>query len=95
MFCRVAKALVDSRIHNPLGTYSHQSNTLLLPQDHNIMNISEGRGVEQLPDIFMQDFEGGGWTEGDVEAMSTFFGNWMGSSGPIVDMLNLDFSSCF
>ncbi|RVD87319.1 uncharacterized protein DFL_001561 [Arthrobotrys flagrans] len=95
VFCRVAKALVDSRNHNPLGTYSHQSNTLLLPQDHNIVNISEGRGAEQLPDIFMQDFEGGGWTEGDVEAMSTFFGNWMGSSGPIVDMLNLDFSSCF
>ncbi|KAK6331906.1 hypothetical protein TWF718_002444 [Orbilia javanica] len=95
VFCRVAKALVDSQTHNPLGTYSHQSNTLLLPQDHNIVNISEGRGTEQLPDIFMQDFEGGGWTEGDVEAMSTFFGNWMGSSGPIVDMLNLDFSSCF
>ncbi|KAK6506199.1 hypothetical protein TWF506_011118 [Arthrobotrys conoides] len=95
VFCRVAKALVDSRNHNPLGTYSHQSNTLLLPQDHNIVNIAEGRGAEQLPDIFMQDFEGGGWTEGDVEAMSTFFGNWMGSSGPIVDMLNLDFSSCF
>ncbi|KAF3249513.1 hypothetical protein TWF192_005586 [Orbilia oligospora] len=95
VFCRVAKALVDSQNHNPLGTYSHQSNTLLLPQDHNIVNIAEGRGVEQLPDIFMQDFEGGGWTEGDVEAMSTFFGNWMGSSGPIVDMLNLDFSSCF
>ncbi|KAK6346168.1 hypothetical protein TWF730_010499 [Orbilia blumenaviensis] len=97
VFCRVAKALVDSRHHNHLGRYSHQSNTLLLPQDHNIVNITEGRGAEQLPDIFMQDFEGeaGGWSEGDMEAMSTFFGNWMGSSGPIVDMLNLDFSSCF
>ncbi|EWC43426.1 hypothetical protein DRE_07612 [Drechslerella stenobrocha 248] len=109
VFCRVAKALVDGQHHQhaalALGTYSHQSNTLLLPQDHNIANLGtncEGRseglggGSGQLPDIFMQDIEGvNGWSEGDVEAMSTFFGNWMGSSGPIVDMLNLDFSSCF
>ncbi|KAF3925242.1 hypothetical protein ABW20_dc0105123 [Dactylellina cionopaga] len=105
VFCRVAKALVEHQHHNPLGTYSHQSNTLLLPQDHNIITLNAGgearnEGVNmygQLPDIFMQDFQGdeGGWSEGDVEAMSTFFGNWMGSSGPIVDMLNLDFSSCF
>ncbi|KAK6540167.1 hypothetical protein TWF694_008988 [Orbilia ellipsospora] len=107
VFCRVAKALVESHHQRAagvaLGTYSHQSNTLFLPQDHNIMNLGEGRtdGVNmygQLPDIFMQDFEGEegtSFSEGDVEAMSTFFGNWMGSSGPIVDMLNLDFSSCF
>ncbi|KAK6352925.1 hypothetical protein TWF696_004920 [Orbilia brochopaga] len=115
VFCRVAKALVEGQqqhLHAPLalGTYSHTSNTLLLPQSQDMAGL--GGGVEgrydgggggggagvggQLPDIFMQDIDGvSGWSEESVEAMSTFFGNWMGSSGPIVDMLNLDFSSCF
>ncbi|KAJ6263667.1 ABC multidrug transporter MDR5 [Drechslerella dactyloides] len=90
VFCRVAKALVEGQqqhAHAPLalGTYSHTSNTLLLPQDHNIANLgSSGEGrydggsgsggglpAGQLPDIFMQDIDGvSGWSEESVEAMS-------------------------
>lgn len=59
--------------------------------------LGQGQGqrqqqqVNQLPEIFAS----GGEVDLDLDMgeMSMFFGNWLGSNQPVLDLLNMDFAN--
>lgn len=93
VFSHVAEVLVrakDQQLRSGrtagIGTYDQQTDSLLFPG----FTGHGGFDPHALPDIFMQGntVHASG---SNFDDMSAYFGNWVGSNQPVMDLFNMDF----
>lgn len=96
IFCKLAKAFVESSNKTFVGTYNLQEDTVVMPQtDAYGLNQSflpaSAAGLQDPHQSMNHDFVPG-FDASEMESMSMFLGNWLGGNQPVANLWNMDFS---